>query len=169
MATNVAYKTDETWPTLPPFQAAAGSIGAGPATVQTLTTHGGHAIKITGTATRMPEVLEATICKILSLDQLDSGWNSYGAKRVEMPAIRGAISFVLENCFNVCTYPEVAPNTNGGVELVWAEGRRELEIGTRPDALFDALFVDGDVVYEPEAPISAAKAAELVKRFRSGI
>lgn len=88
--------------------------------------------------------------KLLEVSQTESDWDSYGAQLTSLSAVRkaGELFAQIANQF----YPskgdkirpyDVAPLTNGGVQLEWRSLHSALEVEIRADAGFRYLLVQG--------------------------
>jgi len=74
-----------------------------------------------------------TIYKILGLSNLEENWDSYGGKPTDQIIINKTVELIqsLSFPYDEMPLPAVIPTSEGGLQLEWSEGGKELEIEIR--------------------------------------
>lgn len=110
--------------------------------VPTLDSSEGLYVLSRGTATPW---LNATVSAIKKLKELQPGWDSYGAKVLDLDSIHAAIELVRELASVVgIVRPQVAATPNGYVALLWnwRDSSRDLELSVLPQGEFQYCYSD---------------------------
>lgn len=84
----------------------------------------------------LPEPLRRTVAEIQDLSRFAAGWDSYGARAVQLEAQGRAVALLamLVNHFEEpVAPPTVGPSVNGGVVLRWELDNREVVVTLLPD------------------------------------
>lgn len=79
----------------------------------------------------LPEPLRRTVAEIQELSRLPDGWDSYGARAVEVEAQGRAVALLamlVNHIEGPVAPPTVGPSVNGGVVLRWEPGDREVVV-----------------------------------------
>jgi hypothetical protein len=104
--------------------------------------------------------------RALALKDLRDDWDRPQSQRPTIEAINGALRYIelvagLE--FFVIDAPFIAPLSNGGVQLEWDRGQRQLEIEVLPDGSAQFLISDAGEIREGalNAPTSPSVKALL--------
>lgn len=87
-----------------------------------------------------PEWLHGTVEAIRRMSDLERGWDSYGARRIENHAILRALVFILN--YVSLGAPHVAPTSKGGVQVEWNLPAVELEIEFDQSGIVGAYVED---------------------------
>lgn len=69
-----------------------------------------------------------TIERLYSLTELQSGWNSYGARPIRPDVIRHVVQWIPRLIQSTTPRPAVVPRVNGGLQLEWHCKGVDLEI-----------------------------------------
>lgn len=89
--------------------------------------------------------------RALALKDLPEDWDRPQSKKPTVEAINGALGYIervagLE--FFIVDAPFIAPLSNGGVQLEWDRGQRQLEIEVLPDGSARFLISDAGAIFE---------------------
>ncbi len=93
----------------------------------------------------MNDTYQDVIRKILSFADLEPDWDSYGAKTVNLKAIRNTEKLLT----NILTlYPnatpfDITPMSDGGIQLEW-KGKNSIEVEIHAEDFAYLLIFDGD-------------------------
>jgi len=89
----------------------------------------------------------------LALKDLPDTWDRPGSRKPTIPAINAALKYiegVAELELFVLGAPFIAPMSDGGVQLEWERGQRQLEIELLPDGSARFLASDAGEITEGE-------------------
>lgn len=90
-----------------------------------------------------PRWLAEVAAQIVSLVNLEPGWDSYGARRVSTSMALDALELLHQLVGLGLPAPQVVPTSRGGVQFEWDAAGVELEIELQPDGRMLAIFDDG--------------------------
>ncbi len=85
---------------------------------------------------RMRDLVE----RIGNLSQLPLDWDSYGAARIQPPAVWQAVRLLSEIMANDVPPPSIVPTSDGGLQLEWHQEEADLEMDVRPDLRVDIFL-----------------------------
>lgn len=85
----------------------------------------------------------SAIKKLYEISSLPHNWDSYGSKPPTEDAVERAKRFIVEIDRDSFLAPRVLPISGGGVQFVWQNGARELEIEILPGGTFEYLRSEG--------------------------
>jgi hypothetical protein len=99
---------------------------------------------------RIPEYLRPVVEQLANLLALRSGWNSYGAKRIDPDAATRALLFLVEAGWDG-PLPSVSPTPQGGVQFEWGGQDDGLELRFAADGAVSVLIDVNGTMREQEA------------------
>jgi len=85
----------------------------------------------------------AVATRFEELAALNFDWDTYGAKPIDLDALREAQAFVEQLLQQPIPVPSIFPVPDGGMQLEWSAGALELELEFEPGAAV-AVFVCDD-------------------------
>jgi len=88
--------------------------------------------------------------RLLKLQQLERGWDSYGALPVKAGVAAAAIQFLLETLDRDAPRPEIMPLPNGRLQIEWHEAGVDLEIEVAEHGPVAFYFCDLETGFEVE-------------------
>jgi hypothetical protein len=123
-----------------------------------------------GQAASQDSLLVAVQRKLLEISQSESDWDSYGAQPTSLNAVRKAEElftqiakeFYAAKGEQIRPY-DVAPLTNGGVQLEWRGLHSALEVEVHADAGFRYLLVQGQGEHQQFQESEGASAEEIAR------
>lgn len=128
-----------------------------------------------GQATSQDSLMVAVQRKLLEISQTESDWDSYGAQPTSLTAVRKAEELFTQIAKEF--YPakgdklrpyDIAPLTNGGVQLEWRGLHSALEVEVHAEARFRYLLVQGQGEHR-QFQESEGASAEEIARLLSGV
>jgi hypothetical protein len=88
----------------------------------------------------LPSVLRA----VDVLLGLPTGWNSYGAPRIDPHAVEAALRLLLATMQPDTLAPSVVPTVRGGVQLEWHASGVDLEVEVTPSGHVSVAYEDDE-------------------------
>lgn len=85
---------------------------------------------------------EAVATRFQELAALEFDWDTYGAKPIDLDALREAQAVVEQLLRQPIPVPSVFPVPDGGVQLEWSAGSLELELEFEPGAAVVVFVCD---------------------------
>src|SRR5438552_3006700 len=82
--------------------------------------------------------------EVAKLGALPAGWDGYGARAPAENIRTRAINFLAHLDWNGLREPAIGPKSNGGIQVDWRRGQRELELHVEPNDRVDFLKVEND-------------------------
>jgi len=83
-----------------------------------------------------------TVQALSELLKLSSGWNSYGARPVDIGLVRSALELMAATMRPDTPPPSVVPTSRGGVQLEWHLGGIDLEVEVLAPGHFSVAYED---------------------------
>ena len=94
---------------------------------------------------QIPDQLLPVVSQLLELLALDSGWNSYGARRIDPRSVVAAVRLLVKVRWDG-PLPSVSPTPQGGVQLEWGGQDDGVELLFSSNGTLSAVIeVDGEV------------------------
>ena len=82
--------------------------------------------------------------EISSVASLSPNWDSYDSPPPTQAAVTSAVGQVLRIDLNNLSIPHVTPVSGGGIQLIWQNGGRTLDLEVLPDGNIEYLTSEGD-------------------------
>jgi hypothetical protein len=93
---------------------------------------------------QVPTWLPNVVTKLAALLDLQSNWDSHGARPISMTTARNALELLLRLRDLCLPSPNVVPTAQGGIQFEWSRAGLELELELEPRGTMVALFDDSD-------------------------
>ena len=111
----------------------------------------------------------STLEAIRALGRLPAGWDGQGGPPPSEDVVQIAIGIVCSLRTDEVPSPEAGPESDGGLQLDWWLGDRELEMHIRPSGALEYLLVDaGQPVKEGSIAVTNAQAIQSLIDWLQG-
>lgn len=90
----------------------------------------------------VPGWIHAFINRVVELGQRSDGWDSYGARALQYPAVEVTIEFLSLFAYAIQSDPMMSLTTEGGLLLAWQNSAGIVEVVMEPDAEPHVLYED---------------------------
>lgn len=108
-------------------------------------------------------LLESSIHRVQQLKAMPPNWDGYGSPPIQPSAVSVTIQLMRAIARISSLPPHIVPVSGGGLQLEWAIGQRELEIGVAPSGSLDYLTDENDDMQGDT--FSLADTSRLVSMF----
>lgn len=102
----------------------------------------------------LPSWSHGLLWKISELGDLETGWDSYGARPVDPECAAAAVDFLLDLLDSSTPQPSIVPTSRGGIQLEWHRLGADLEIEIESPARFHVFFEDERTGEETEVTLT---------------
>jgi hypothetical protein len=106
--------------------------------------------------------------RLKELTELDAGWDSYGANKIQQRTASLAYQVLAEPMFTAMAPPALVPTSIGGVQAEWRHGSRALEIEFVSPFEMEVLYSDDqsdDPDQEVRIDVDLTPLQELIGQF----
>lgn len=121
---------------------------------------GGRFIALKSTEPALPEEITNAAAQLDKLLRLRRDWDSYNGRPVNEHIVEDALQVVIEGWVRCCT-PAIFPTCEGGLNLLWRQNGKELEVEILSSGKYDVLFVD-EVTGEEKEKTGLKRISELL-------
>jgi hypothetical protein len=101
-----------------------------------------------------PRWLPPLVRSFLNLLQLPPNWNGYGAVQIQKQIVQKALIVLVDVLDDDAPIPSVVPLTDGGVQVEWHRGGRNLEIEFSTEGAPEFYYYEDDSDLEAEGSVS---------------
>jgi hypothetical protein len=105
-------------------------------------------IEVRPTGAALPQWLASTVRDLEEVLRLPAGWDSYGARSIDIEVVVLALEVLSQSAAAVTPAPIVVPTPEGGIQLEWHTQGRDIEVAILPGGratLFLRLPATADV------------------------
>lgn len=96
--------------------------------------------------------LMTSVRRVQELARLPEGWDSYGARKIQPPALEAALRVLRVADSDLLPAPHLSPVADGGVQVEWSVGDRCAEVEIRPTGTLEFLVQLGEEIAEGSSP-----------------
>lgn len=114
-----------------------------------------------------PAWLQPTLQALLALRNLPRGWDSYGAKPIDIDCIQEAMRLLVQIMKEDSPVPCVVPTAEGGVQLEWHQGGYDIEVEIASPTQISAFVEDAKSGEELEIDVKREqdRLRELLRKL----
>ncbi len=108
----------------------------------------------------VPAWTHAFVDRLIELSQRPEGWDSYGARAMQVAVVENVVSFLASFSHAIQSDPAVSLTSEGGLFLSWQNAAGVVEVSMEPDADVYVSYEDSLRGVEWEGPASEATLLE---------
>lgn len=101
-----------------------------------------------------PPWMHDLLSRISQLGDLEEGWDSYGARRVDPEAAAATVEFLFNFLGHNTPQPAVVPTSRGGIQLEWHRAGADLEVEIESPARLRVFFEEEGTGKETETTLT---------------
>ncbi len=120
---------------------------------------------------RRPEVawIYPVLARLQHLGSLQANWDSHGGRRISGDAIVTSLHVLGAVMEDQTPSPWIVPRSDGGLQLEWHEGARDLELLIRPDNRVALYFSDDSGAEEQSESAVGPSQTPMIRDFLSRV